>query len=100
MADLSDRNTEQSVISVKKVTWVWFFLVLATLLAAVIGSAGHAGMLGAVVTLGLLIAKSQLVVDHFMELRHVDWHWRLLLSAYSVVIGGLVLLAYWMSISA
>jgi cytochrome c oxidase subunit IV len=74
-------------------------LVVATLLAAIIGSAGHTGLMGAVVTLMLLIMKGQLVVDHFMELRHVDWHWRLLLSAYAVVIGGLVLVAYWLSLS-
>lgn len=84
---------------IRKVTWVWVMLVVATLLAAIIGSAGHTGLMGAVVTLMLLIMKGQLVVDHFMELRHVDWHWRLLLSAYAVVIGGLVLVAYWLSLS-
>lgn len=83
---------------VKRVTWIWLFLVIATLFAAAIGSAGHTGMLGAVVTIGILIAKGQLIVDYFMELRHVAWRWRLLMSAYCVVIGGLVLLAYWLSI--
>lgn len=88
------------VLTVRKVTVVWVFLMVATLVAAAIGSAGHSGLMGAAVALGLLIAKAQLVVDHFMELRHVDWHWRLLLSAYSVVISGLVFAAYWMSVSS
>ncbi|MFC3150376.1 cytochrome C oxidase subunit IV family protein [Litoribrevibacter euphylliae] len=90
----------EKVSQVKKVTYVWLFLMVATLIAAAIGSAGHSGVVGALVALGLLIAKGQLVVDHFMELRHVDWHWRLLLSAYSVVISGLVFTAYWMSVQS
>ncbi len=93
------RTSQIRTSQIRKVTWVWVILVVATLLAAIIGSAGHTGLMGAVVTLMLLIVKGQLVVDHFMELRHVDWHWRLLLSAYAVVIGGLVLVAYWLSLS-
>lgn len=93
------RTSQIRTSQIRKVTWVWVMLVVATLLAAIIGSAGHTGLMGAVVTLMLLIVKGQLVVDHFMELRHVDWHWRLLLSAYAVVIGGLVLVAYWLSLS-
>ena len=83
---------------VRKVTLVWIALVIATLVAAAIGSAGHSGMLGAVVTIGLLVLKGQLVVDYFMELKDVKRFWRVIMSCYCVVIGGLVLVAYYLSL--
>ncbi|MCL6416951.1 cytochrome C oxidase subunit IV family protein [Aestuariirhabdus sp. Z084] len=84
---------------VVQVTRVWCFLMLATLFAFAIGGAGSMGIWGALVTVGLLIAKSQLIVDYFMELRSVPRPWRLLMSGYSVIIGSLILLAYWLGLS-
>jgi len=88
---------------VRRATMIWLFLMVLTLIAAVLGGVGMTDQaskpsdIGLWITLGsliILIIKGQLVVDFFMGLKVVNPLWRLLLSAYCVVISAFVLLAY------
>lgn len=83
---------------IKRVTIVWLVLVVITLIAALIGNSEQTGIwivLGSVILLAL---KGQLVVDHFMGMREVIKQWRLIMSAYCIVIGAFIFLAYCLSV--
>jgi hypothetical protein len=45
-------------------------------------------------SVAILIFKGQMIVEHFMELRYVSKHWYRLMSAYCIVIGLFVVMAY------
>lgn len=71
--------------------WVWLGLVLCTLLSFYLADAS--GQLWAVaLILGVAVAKGQLVVSEFMELRGVAHPLRLGMALYCPLLGGLILL--------
>ena len=76
----------------------WLVLLMATGITWYLGEVGAAGT-GAIVAM-LLIAfiKGRLVILDFMELRQAPRLWRFLLEGWLLLVGGLILLAYWMSI--
>ncbi|WP_371323147.1 cytochrome C oxidase subunit IV family protein [Dechloromonas sp. ZY10] len=76
----------------------WLVLLAATGLTWYLGESGAAGT-GAIVAM-LLIAfvKGRLVILDFMELRHAPRLWRILLEGWMLLVGGLILLAYWLSL--
>ena len=85
--------------NVKQATVIWLALILLTVLAAFLGSfdlggeqqnSSHAGLWVTLGSLAILIFKGQLIVDFFMGLKPVNPLWRLLLSAYCVVISALL----------
>ena len=76
----------------------WLILLLATSITWYLGEVGAAGT-GAIVGM-LLIAfvKGRLVILDFMELRQAPRMWRLLLEGWMLLVGSLILLAYWLSL--
>mgnify|MGYP001163372540 FL=1 len=76
----------------------WLVLLVATGITWYLGEVGAAGT-GAIVAM-LLIAfvKGRLVILDFMELRGAPLMWRLLLEGWLILVSGLILLAYWMSL--
>lgn len=83
-----------SLNPVQRATMVWLLLLLATVGAALMSLFWESGIALLLVSLFILMIKGQLIVDHFMDLRHVARHWRLLMSAYCIVISGFILLAF------
>lgn len=76
----------------------WLVLMVATAITWVLGEVGAAGT-GAIVGI-LLIAfiKGGLVILDFMELREAPKLWRFLLEGWMLLVGSLILLAYWLSL--
>jgi cytochrome c oxidase subunit 4 len=75
-------------------TLVWLLLLtltFATYAASQLGLQGQGLILGVLI---LAIIKGQLVTDHFMGLRRVSGFWRPLLSAYLLIVGGLIATAF------
>jgi cytochrome c oxidase subunit 4 len=75
-------------------TLIWLLLIaltFATYAAAQFGLQGKGLVLG---VLALAILKGQLVGDAFMGLRQVKGFWRPLLSAYLLIVGGLIATAF------
>ncbi len=84
-------NTNTEMNPTKKATLVWLTLILLSGIAA---WAGEFVTLNSQVVLFLvlsLMVKGQLVVDHFMGLRKVSLLWRGIVSAFGVVMGGVIL---------
>ncbi|MCP5206993.1 MAG: cytochrome C oxidase subunit IV family protein [Hahellaceae bacterium] len=75
-------------------TLIWLFLIALTCIAAYVGefSTTNPQIIGFIIL--ALIIKAQLVVDYFMGLRHVKTVWRLILSAFSIVIGTIIFITY------
>lgn len=76
----------------------WVVLMIATAITWYLGEVGAAGT-GAIVGM-LLIAfiKGRLVILDFMELREAPKLWRFLLEGWMLLVGSLILLAYWLSL--
>lgn len=76
----------------------WLVLMIATAITWYLGEVGAAGT-GAIFGM-LLIAfvKGRLVILDFMELRNAPRMWRLLLEGWMLLVGSLILLAYWLSL--
>lgn len=82
----------------RKAMIVWILLIILTLASALspnvmtlVGVGDHWYVAMALIAVGL---KGQLIVDYFMELKSVDWRWRLLMSAYCVVIALIIFIIY------
>lgn len=80
-------------------TIVWLILLGLTGLTFLIGRGGISGMTIVGFVLLTTLFKSQLVVDHFMGLRHVRPHWRVLLFGYLLVVCGMIGLAYYIGLA-
>jgi len=89
-------NTEQHSHSVQQATKIWLLLMLATITAAALSFLPINGMLMTFITIGILILKGQMIVDYFMGLKTASAFWRVVMSAYCVVIGVVVLGVYWL----
>ena len=76
----------------------WLVLVAATLITWYLGEVGAAGTAAIVAMLAIAIVKGRLVILDFMELRAAPRLWRFLLEGWLIVVGGLILLAYWISL--
>ena len=70
----------------------WLALAMLSIATVVLGSSGSTLLL-AVGVLAVALVKAWLISDGFMELRHAPLQWRLLLSAWPVVMAGGILLA-------
>jgi len=76
----------------------WLALIVATLITWYLGEVGAAGTAAIVAMLGIAFVKGRLVILDFMELRGAPLIWRLLLEGWLLLVSGLILLAYWMSL--
>jgi len=76
----------------------WLVLVFATLITWYLGEVGAAGTAAIVAMLVIAFVKGRLVILDFMELRGAPRLWRTLLEGWLIVVGSLILLAYWISL--
>ena len=76
----------------------WLVLLVATGATWWLGEVGAAGTGAILAMLAIVFIKGRLVILDFMELRGAPLMWRLLLEGWLIVVGGLVLLAYWISL--
>ena len=76
----------------------WLVLILATLVTWYLGEVGAAGTLSIVAMLAIAFVKGRLVILDFMELREAPRMWRVLLEGWLILVSGLILLAYWISL--
>ncbi len=76
----------------------WLVLLVATSITWYLGEVGAAGTLAIVAMLAIAFVKGRLVILDFMELRDAPLMWRLLLEGWLILVSGLILLAYWISL--
>lgn len=76
----------------------WLVLIVATGITWYLGEVGAAGTAAIVTMLVIAFIKGRLVVLDFMELRAAPKLWRFLLEGWLIVVGSLILLAYWISL--
>jgi hypothetical protein len=76
----------------------WLVLLIATSITWYLGEVGAAGTGAIVAMLAIAFVKGRLVILDFMELRAAPLMWRLLLEGWLLLVGSLILLAYWMSL--
>jgi caa(3)-type oxidase subunit IV len=80
-------------------TVIWLILVALTLATWRIGEAGMVGKSTMLLLLFIALIKSQMVANYFMALRHTRLLWRGLMFGYFVIVGGLIALAYLISLA-
>ncbi len=76
----------------------WLVLMAATVITWYLGEVGAAGTASIVAMLVIAFVKGRLVILDFMELREAPRMWRILLEGWLILVSGLILLAYWMSL--
>ena len=76
----------------------WLVLMVATATTWYLGEVGAAGTSAIVAMLLIAFVKGRLVILDFMELREAPRMWRVLLEGWLILVSGLILLAYWMSL--
>jgi hypothetical protein len=76
----------------------WLVLLVATGATWWLGEVGAAGIGAILAMLAIATIKGRLVILDFMELRGAPLMWRLLLEGWLILVGGLILLAYWISL--
>ena len=76
----------------------WLVLMIATAITWYLGEVGAAGTTAIVGMLLIAFVKGRLVILDFMELREAPRMWRLLLEGWMLLVGTLILLAYWLSL--
>ena len=76
----------------------WIVLLVATGITWYLGEVGAAGTMAIVAMLVIAFVKGRLVILDFMELREAPRMWRILLEGWLILVSGLILLAYWMSL--
>jgi len=73
----------------KKLAWIWLVLLALTISAWLAGHRLDGAWLPLLV-LGLAAIKGQLVIDHFMELKHAPRLFRYAVSGWLLTVLGLV----------
>ena len=80
--------------TVRATTAIYLLLCVLTLVTWALGSAGVGGLWVALLVLALALIKGQLVGDWFMGLRRVRGFWRWVVSAWLLLIGLTVPIAF------
>ncbi len=83
---------------IRPCTVIWLLLIALTGVTYLVGQAGVSGMAIVGFVLITTLFKSQMVVDHFMGLKHVRPFWRALLFAYLLLVCGMIGVAYYISL--
>ena len=76
----------------------WLVLMAATVVTWYLGEVGAAGTSAIIAMLLIAFIKGRLVILDFMELREAPKLWRILLEGWLILVSGLILMAYWISI--
>ena len=79
-------------------TVVWLVLAVLTIMTFSLGEAGMAGKGVMLTLLAITMIKSQLVANYFMGLRRTKFLWRVIMFGYFAIVGGLIAVAYLMSL--
>lgn len=85
--------TSRPLPAVDRLTAVWLLLLGLSALGLVLGER-YSGRGVAGLVLMLALCKAQLLVDHFMGLRHAGPWWRGLMAAYLLFLGAVIGAAY------
>lgn len=80
-----------------KLTIIWIILILLTLSTAYVGYLELSGLSIVGVVLLTVTIKGQLIIDHFMGLRHVRGFWRLAMLGFVFVIPSIVFTGYYLT---
>jgi cytochrome c oxidase subunit IV len=80
-----------------KLTAIWIILITLTLITAVIGYLKLSGLYIVGFIVLTIVIKGQLIIDHFMGLRHVRGFWRLAMLGFVFVIPGIIYTGYILS---
>ena len=79
-------------------TVIWLVLAVLTIMTFSLGEAGMAGKGVMLTLLAITMIKSQLVANYFMGLRRTKFLWRVIMFGYFAIVGGLIAVAYLMSL--
>ncbi len=79
-------------------TLIWLTLIVLTVMTFSLGEAGMSGKGVMLTLLAITMIKSQLVANYFMGLRNTKFLWRAIMFGYFVIVGGLIAVAYLMSL--
>ncbi|VAX14190.1 hypothetical protein MNBD_GAMMA24-2674 [hydrothermal vent metagenome] len=90
---------KKTFLYLRPCTWVWLLLMALTLMILAVAETGMSG--GYIVSLLIIsmLVKTQIVADYFMGLKRVRLRWRLIVSAYLLVVMSMIGLAYQLSVS-
>ena len=73
---------------------VWLILVAATALTFELGKHGATGRATLAILLGLTWLKGYLIISDFMELRHAQRMWQILIGGWLCLVVATIALAY------
>jgi cytochrome c oxidase subunit IV len=73
---------------------VWLLLMLITSGSALVAETGSSGWLLTVVVTAMLVIKSHLVIDHYMEMKKADRRFRMALYAFVVAVVVMVVVSF------
>lgn len=76
----------------------WLVLLIATGITWWLGDVGATGTGAILAMLAIAFIKGRLVILDFMELRGAPLMWRILFEGWLIVVSGLILLAYLISV--
>lgn len=76
-------------------TVIWLILVGLTLITYRLAEASVLGHLSAGVLMAIALIKSQLIANYFIGLHQCRRIWRSLMLSYFLLVGGLILTAYY-----
>lgn len=79
---------------INTLTVSWVILLLLTLTAVILSQLNMSSNGLLLLALAITVFKSQLVVDIFMGLKKVDYHWRYLMLAYILIIPAIIVIIY------
>jgi len=81
-----------------RITWLWVFLIVATIASWEFGHGlgfGENVRLSTTAVLVIAFIKARMVILDFMEVRHAPLGLRLALEAWTVLVAGTLLVLYW-----
>lgn len=77
-----------------KATFIWLLMISISLAMVLLAINGYSHQLLTIVLLVAAWFKGQLIIDHFMGLRHVERIWRLIVSLWLLIVTGIILAVY------
>ena len=73
---------------------IWFTLMGLTIFGAVLGETGNVGWPLTLTVVALIVVKSSIVIDHYMEMRSATQRIRNILRLFVILVAILVILSF------
>ncbi|WP_444998386.1 cytochrome C oxidase subunit IV family protein [Aliikangiella sp. IMCC44359] len=93
MSPISPNNFNRKP-SPRLLTSIWVLLIILTMLSAYLGElntkSSSISELSKGLILLILVLKSQLIIDYFMQLKQVKVFWRLTMSIFAICISFII----------